>query len=190
MKKDKKNEKKNVNENELLESRSIIISEPISKELAKNIFAQVVVLNKRSETEPIYVYINSPGGDADSGFAIYDMLRFHPAPITTICSGLCASAAVIVFLASEEGKNYSLPNSRFLLHQPSTGIQGSASDIQITADEILKTRERYNKIVGSITQKSVKTITKDADRDFWMSSEEALKYKLVSKIVTSKKDIK
>ena len=102
--------------NEIIESRTIIISEPISEELAKSIFAQIVVLNRKSEKDPIYVYINSPGGDADSGFAIYDMLKFFPAPVVTICSGLCASAAVIIFLAADKGKNYSLPNSRFLLH--------------------------------------------------------------------------
>ena len=185
----KKNNKKKI-DNQLLETRSIIISEPISAPLAKNIFSQVVVLNEKNNKKPIYVYINSPGGDADSGFAIYDILRFHPAPVITICSGLCASAAVVIFLASQKDKNYTLPNSRFLLHQPSTGIQGSASDIQITADEITKTRERYNKIVAQITKKSIKTITADADRDFWMSAQEAVQYKLASKIITNKNQAK
>lgn len=174
---------------EIIESRTIIISDEISPELAKSIFAQVVILNQKSETLPIYVYINSPGGCADSGFAIYDVLRFFPAPVITVCSGLCASAAVIIFLAAEKGKNYSLANSRFLLHQPSTGVRGSASDIQITADEIIKTRVRYNAIVAENTGKTIDDVTAHADRDFWMSPEEATEYGLVSKVVTSRKEI-
>lgn len=175
---------------EMLDSRTLIISEEISPELANRLFAQIVLLNQKSEKDPIYVYINSPGGCADSGFAIYDMLRFFPAPVITVCSGLCASAAVIIFLAAEKGKNYSLPNSRFLLHQPSTGVRGSASDIQITADEIIKTRVRYNAIVAEATAKTIEDITEHADRDFWMSPEEANDYGLVSKIVTGLKEIR
>ena len=174
---------------EMLDSRTLIISEEISPELANRLFAQIVLLNQKSEKDPIYVYINSPGGCADSGFAIYDVLRFFPAPVITVCSGLCASAAVIIFLAAEKGKNYSLANSRFLLHQPSTGVRGSASDIQITADEIIKTRVRYNAIVAENTGKTIDDVTAHADRDFWMSPEEATEYGLVSKVVTSRKEI-
>lgn len=177
-------------QNEILNSRTIIVSEEVSPELAQKIFSQVVILNQRSETDPIYVYINSPGGCADSGFAIYDVLRFYPAPVVTICSGLCASAAVIIYLAADKGKNYSLPNSRFLLHQPSTGVRGSASDIQITADEIIKTRVRYNDIVAEITGKTLEEVTAHADRDFWMSPQEAADYGLVSKVITNKSEIK
>ncbi len=175
---------------ELLETRTIIISEEISEELAKNIYAQIIVLNERSKKKPIYVYLNSPGGDADSGFGIYDMLRFVEAPVYTVVCGLCASAAVTIFLAADEGKNFSTPNSRFLLHQPSTGVRGSASDMEITANEINKTRDRYNQIISDITGKKLDEIAKDADRDFWMSPEEALDYKLVSKIISSKADLK
>ena len=147
-------------------------------------------MNGSSEVDPIYVYINSPGGCADSGFAIYDMLKFFKAPVVTICSGLCASAAVMIFLGADEGKNYSLANSRFLLHQPSTGIRGSASDIEITAEEITKTRVRYNEVVSDITGKTVDQVTEDADRDFWMSPAEAKKYGLVSKVIKSISEIK
>lgn len=171
---------------ELLNTRSIIISEDISDELAQKIYAQLLVLNQRSKTEPIYVYINSPGGSADSGFGIYDMLKFIDAPIITIVAGLCASAAVTIFLGADAGKNYSLPNSRFLLHQPSTGVQGSASDMEITAIEINKTRERYNKIVAAVTGKNLDELKKDANRDFWLSPEEAVNYGLVAKIITDK----
>lgn len=177
-------------QNEILNSRTIVVSEEVSPELAQKIFSQVVILNQRSETDPIYVYINSPGGCADSGFAIYDVLRFFPAPVVTVCSGLCASAAVIIYLAADKGQNYSLPNSRFLLHQPSTGVKGSASDIQITADEIIKTRVRYNEIVADITGKTVEEVTSDADRDFWMSPKEAADYGLVTKVISNKSEIK
>ena len=177
-------------QNEILNSRTIVVSEEVSPELAQKIFSQVVILNQRSETDPIYVYINSPGGCADSGFAIYDVLRFFPAPVVTVCSGLCASAAVIIYLAADKGQNYSLPNSRFLLHQPSTGVRGSASDIQITADEIIKTRVRYNEIVAEITGKTVDEVTADADRDFWMSPKEAADYGLVTKVISNKSEIK
>ena len=183
-KKEDKAENKGL-QNEILDSRTIIVSEEVSPELAKKVFQQLVILNRRSEKDPVYVYINSPGGCADSGFAIYDMLRYFKAPVITICSGLCASAAVMIYLGADKGKNYSLHNSRFLLHQPSTGIRGSASDIEITADEINKIRERYDGVVSDITGKSKKQVAADADRDFWMSAQEAKKYGLVTKIITS-----
>lgn len=177
-------------QNEILDSRTIVISEEVSPELAKKVFTQLVILNNRSEKDPIFVYVNSPGGCADSGFAIYDMLRYFKAPIITVCSGLCASAAVMIFLGCDKGKNYSLPNSRFLLHQPSTGIRGSASDIEITASEINKIRDRYDGVVSEVTGKTVKQVSDDADRDFWMSAQEAKKYGLVNKVITSIDQVK
>jgi ATP-dependent Clp protease protease subunit len=175
---------------EMLDTRTIIIAEEISPELSRRVLSQLILLNRRSETEPIHVYINSGGGCADSGFTIYDMLRFFKAPVYTVCSGMCASAAILIFLAAKKGKNYSLPNSRFMLHQPSTGVRGTASDIEITADEINKTRIRYNQIVADITKKSLEEVSKDADRDFWMSPDEAKKYGMVSKVITSLNQLK
>ncbi len=184
----KDEDKKNGNalEQEMLKTRSIMISEEVSEELAKKVYAQLLLLNQRSNEDPIYIYINSPGGDADSGFGIYDMLKFIEAPVITVVCGLCASAAVTIFLGADNGKNYSTPNSRFLLHQPSTGVQGSASDMEITANEINKTRERYNAIVSEVSGKSMEQLKKDADRDFWMSPEEAVEYGLVSKIISKR----
>ncbi|GHS90327.1 ATP-dependent Clp protease proteolytic subunit 2 [Planctomycetales bacterium] len=183
---DKKEEKKDDGNwgKELLQSRSIIISEEVSEELAQKIYAQLLVLNQRSTVEPIYVYLNTPGGDADSGFGIYDMMRFVEAPVVTIVAGLCASAGVTIFLGADPGKNFALPNARFLLHQPSTGVQGQASDLEITANEINKTRERYNQVVAAVTGRPLNQIRDDADRDFWMSAEEARQYGLVAKIIT------
>lgn len=188
----KEDDKKDGNaiDQEMLKTRSVMISEEVSEELAKKVYAQLLLLNQKSSEEPIYIYINSPGGDADSGFGIYDMIRFIEAPVITIVCGLCASAAVTIFLGADEGKNYSTPNSRFLLHQPSTGVQGSASDMEITANEINKTRERYNAIVSEVTGKGMDTLKKDADRDFWMSPEEAVAYGLVGKIITKKEEAK
>ena len=188
----KEDDKKDGNaiDQEMLKTRSVMISEEVSEELAKKVYAQLLLLNQKSSEEPIYIYINSPGGDADSGFGIYDMMRFIEAPVITIVCGLCASAAVTIFLGADEGKNYSTPNSRFLLHQPSTGVQGSASDMEITANEINKTRERYNAIVSEVTGKGMDTLKKDADRDFWMSPEEAVAYGLVGKIITKKEEAK
>jgi ATP-dependent Clp protease protease subunit len=167
----------------LLKARSILVFEPVSDKLARRVQTQLILLQGEDEKAPITVYINSPGGSADSGFAIYDSLRFFKPPVRTVVNGLCASAAIMIHLAAPKDRRYSLPNSRFLLHQPSTMAQGTASDLQINAEEIVKLRERYNKIVGAECGKSVDQVTKDADRDFWLSPEDAKSYGLVGKIV-------
>ena len=168
---------------QLLKTRSIEVQEPISDKIARKVHSQLLLMQQQDEKAPITVYINSPGGAADSGFAIYDALRFFKPPIRTVVNGLCASAAVMVFLAAPRERRFSLPNSRFLLHQPSTLVQGSASDIEISAEEILKLRERYNQIVSAETGRTVDQVTKDADRDFWLSPDEAKQYGLVGKVV-------
>jgi len=168
---------------QMLKARSILVSEPVSDKLARRVQSQLILMQMDDEKSPITVYINSPGGSADSGFAIYDALRFFKPPIRTIVNGLCASAAIIIHLAAPKERRFSLPNGRFLIHQPSTYVQGSASDIEISANEILKLRERYNEIVGEECGKTAEQVTKDADRDFWLSPEEAKKYGLVSKVV-------
>lgn len=173
----------------LLKSRVIMISETITDRLARNVAAQSILMQEESTTLPITIYINSPGGSADSGFAIFDILRFVTPPIRTICTGLCASAAVLIYLAPQKQARFSLPNSRFLLHQPSTSLVGTASDIEINAHEIIKLRERYNTIVAGETGKSADKVTLDADRDFWLTATEAMEYGLVGKIVQSYKEL-
>ena len=168
---------------QMLKARSILISEAVSDKLARRVQSQLILMQMDDEKSPITVYINSPGGSADSGFAIYDALRFFKPPIRTVVNGLCASAAIIIHLAAPKERRFSLPNGRFLIHQPSTYVQGSASDIEISANEILKLRERYNLIVGEECGKTMEQVTKDADRDFWLSPEEAKKYGLVGKVV-------
>ncbi len=168
---------------QLLKTRSIQVFEPISDKIARKVHSQLLLMQQMDEKAPITVYVNSPGGAADSGFAIYDALRYFKPPVRTVVNGLCASAAIMVFLAAPRDRRFSLPNSRFLLHQPSTFVQGSASDIQISAEEIVKLRERYNQIVAAETGKAAEQVTRDADRDFWLSPDEAKSYGLVGKVV-------
>jgi ATP-dependent Clp protease protease subunit len=174
---------------ELLETRTIIISQGIDSELAKSIYSRLILLEKESKKEPITVIINSQGGSADSGFGIYDMLKFVEPSIITITAGLCASAAIIIFLAGDKDKRFSLPNSRFLIHQPSTSAVGPASDLEITANQILKIRDQFNFIIANETGQEVKRITEDANRDFWLTAPEAVEYRLVSKIIQGREEL-
>lgn len=167
----------------LIKARVIMISEEISDKLARAVTAQCILMQEEDGEAPITVYVNSPGGCADSGFAIYDMLRFVSPPIHMVCAGICASAAVLIYMAAEKDKRFSLPNSRFLLHQPSTSLFGTAADIEINANQIIKLRERYNTIIARETGKSADKVTEDADRDFWLSASEAKEYGLVGGIV-------
>jgi ATP-dependent Clp protease protease subunit len=174
---------------ELLESRTIIISQGIDAQLARNIYSRLILLEKDNAENPITVIINSPGGSADSGFGIYDMLRFVKPPIITLTAGLCASAAVIIFLAGENEKRFALPNARFLIHQPSTSAVGPAADLEITANEILKMRDQFNVIISAETGQDLKKVNADTNRDFWLSADEAVKYGLVKKIVKNRDEI-
>jgi ATP-dependent Clp protease protease subunit len=167
----------------LLKARAIFLSEGITDKTARRIQTSLLMLQQDDDKNPITVYINSPGGQADSGFAIYDFIRFVKPPVRTIVTGMCASAAVLPFLAVPRERRFSLPNARFLLHQPSTMVMGSASDVAINAEEIVKLRERYNAIVAQETGKTPEQVTKDADRDFWLSPAQAKEYGLVGKIV-------
>jgi ATP-dependent Clp protease protease subunit len=168
---------------QLLKTRAIQVYEPISDKIARKVHSQLLLMQQQDEKSPITVYVNSPGGAADSGFAIFDALRLFKPPIRTVVNGLCASAAVMVYLAAPRERRFSLPNSRFLLHQPSTFVQGSASDIEISAEEIVKLRVRYNQVVSAETGKTVDQVTRDADRDFWLSPDEAKQYGLVGKVI-------
>lgn len=169
----------------MLKARALFLSEPITDKTARRIQSSLLLLQQDDDKSAITMYINSPGGHADSGFAIYDFMRFVKPPVRTVVTGMCASAAVLAYLASPKERRFALPNSRFLLHQPSTLVQGSASDVAINAEEIVKLRERYNTIVSQETGKSVEQVTKDADRDFWLSPGQAKEYGLVGKIVKS-----
>ena len=173
----------------LLKTRIILISDTIDKKLAEKVISQLLLLEQEDPDKGIKMFINSPGGDADAGFAILDMIKFVKPTITTICAGVTASAAVIILLGGIKKDRFSLPNARILIHQPSTGVQGSASDIQIEASEIIKCRNKINKLMAKETGQSIERVENDTRRNLWMSAEEALNYGLISKIIKTRKDL-
>lgn len=168
----------------LLETRTVLVCGPVSDDLARDVMAQLLVLDAQSSSKPIRVFINSPGGAVDAGYAIYDVMRFVKAPVQSICAGLAASAATVILLGAPKQSRFSLPNTRYLIHQPSTGVQGQASDVVIGAQEILKLRQKVNELLARETGRPVEKIAEDTRRDYWMSAEEAREYGLITTIVT------
>ena len=172
----------------LFKSRSIFIYGGITQELAQKVSAQLVALAEASD-EDIRIYVNSPGGHVESGDSIHDMIKFIKPKVIIIGTGWVASAGALIFVSVPKERRLCLPNTRFLLHQPSGGTRGMASDIEIQAREIIKMNERLNKIFAAATGQSIEKIAKDTDRDYWLSAEEAKDYGLVSRIVTSQSEI-
>ena len=173
----------------LMKSRIIMITDVITKKLAQRTIGQLLILEQEDPEKEIKVFINSPGGDADAGFAIYDMMKFIKPNIKNICAGVAASAAVIILLGTGKENRVSLPNSRILIHQPSTGVHGTASDIQIEASEILKCREKINRMISDETNREFEKVENDTRRNYWMSAEEAVEYGLLSKIIKTHNDL-
>ena len=173
----------------LLKTRTIMVTDEVTKKMAQQVITQLLLLEAENDDD-IKMYINSPGGDADAGFAIFDMIRFVKPKIKAICAGVAASAAVIILLGARKENRFSLPNARVLIHQPSTGIHGTAADIQIEASEILKCREKINRLISVETGQTMEKVESDTKRNFWMSAEEALKYGLVRKIIQNSDDLK
>ena len=171
-----------------LKTRQILLSGEINKELAEKIVRDLLMMEADS-AEPIRMYIDSPGGDVEAGFAIFDMIRFINAPVTLIGMGLVASAAALILLAVPKERRVALPNSQYLIHQPMSGIKGVATDIEIHAQELAKTRAKLNKIISDETGKDLEQVTKDTDRDYWLNAEEAVNYGLVSRIVNKRSDL-
>ena len=172
-----------------LKTRQIILTGEINKELADSIVRQLLILDSEDEKSPIYMYIDSPGGDVDAGFAIFDVIRYVKAPVYLIGMGLIASAATLVLLAVDKDRRSGLPNSRYLIHQPLGGMRGVATDIEIYAKDMEKIRAKLNKIISDQTGTALEQVTKDTDRDYWLDSDEAVKYGLISKIVNTKSDL-
>jgi ATP-dependent Clp protease protease subunit len=167
----------------MMKARIVLVNGTVDQELAEKVMSQLFVLDADS-SDPIRVVITSPGGHVDSGYAIHDTMRFLRSPVVTIGAGWVASIAVPILFGGARGKRYSLPNTRFLIHQPSGGAGGQAADIRIEAQEILKIRTRINKLISDETGQPADKVARDSDRNFWMSAEEALEYKLIDKIVT------
>jgi ATP-dependent Clp protease protease subunit len=171
-----------------MKTRQILLSGEINKELAEKIVRQLLVLEADS-SEPVRVFIDSPGGDVDAGFAIFDMIRFVNMPVYLIGMGLVASAAALILLAVPNERRIALPNSRYLIHQPLSGMKGVATDIEIHAQELEKLRTKLNELIAEETGKPVDEVSQDTDRDYWMDAEEAHGYGLVSKIAAKREDI-
>jgi len=168
----------------LLDSRTILLFGEINMDVAREITKQLLVLDAESN-EPIKLYINSPGGHVESGDTIYDMIRFVKSPVKVIGTGWVASAGALIYVAAKRENRFSLPNTRFLLHQPMGGARGQAADIAIEAEEILKMRKRLNQIFADQTGQPIEKVEEDTDRNFWMSAREAQNYGLVGNIVNS-----
>jgi ATP-dependent Clp protease protease subunit len=167
----------------LLMDRIVFLGSGIDDNVANIIIAQLLFLEAEDPERDIYLYINSPGGSVYAGLAIYDTMRHLRAPVSTFCVGMAASMAAILTAAGEKGKRAALPNSRIMIHQPSSGAQGTAADIEIAAKEILHIRERLNEILASHTGQSMERIADDVDRDRFMSPAEALEYGLIDRVL-------
>jgi ATP-dependent Clp protease protease subunit len=171
-----------------LKTRTILLSGEVNKESSERFIRQLLLLESLS-AEPITVLIDSPGGDVDAGYAIFDMIRFVAAPVRIVGMGLVASAAALILLAVPKDRRVGLPNSHYLIHQPLSGIRGVATEIEIHARELEKTRERVNKVISEATGQSLERVRKDTDRDFWMNAEEAIGYGLISRVAASRADL-
>jgi ATP-dependent Clp protease, protease subunit len=171
-------------ESRLLRQRKVLIFGAIDDKLARDVTGRLLAL--AADPQPIDVYVNSPGGHVESGDTIHDMIRFVDAvaPVRVIGTGWVASAGALIFLAGAKERRVCLPNTRFLLHQPMGGVRGPATDINIEAIEIVKMRERINRIIARETGQSLEKVERDTDRNYWMSAEEAVAYGMVSRIIT------
>jgi ATP-dependent Clp protease protease subunit len=172
----------------LLKDRIIFLGSDVHDDMANTIIAQMLFLESEDPEKEISLYLNSPGGSVTAGLALYDTMQYIGPDIATICMGQTSSMAAILLAAGTKGKRYALPNSRIMIHQPLGGAQGQATDIDIQAREILKTRENINQILAKHTGQDIEKIRKDTDRDFFMTCEEAKAYGIIDKII-SKREI-
>lgn len=173
----------------LFKSRTVLITGNVTQDLARDVTARLLALAEASHTDPITVIVSSPGGHVESGDMIHDMIRFVPAPVNIIGTGWVASAGALIYVSVPKERRFCTPNTRFLLHQPSGGAGGMATDIEIQAREILKMRDRLNKIFSVATGQPLERIEKDTDRDYWMSADEAIAYGLAGKIIGTASEI-
>ncbi len=171
----------------LMMDRIIFLGLPITDYVANIIQAQLLYLESTDPTKDIQIYLNSPGGSVHAGLGIYDTMQYISSDIATICTGMAASMGAVLLTAGTKGKRSALKHSRIMIHQPMGGAQGQASDIEITAREIIKARNQLYAIIADHTGNNIKKVEKDADRDYWMSSEEAKKYGMIDEVLTREK---
>lgn len=172
----------------LLKDRIVFLGSAIDDQVANSITAQMLLLAAEDPDKDIHFYINSPGGSTSAGFAIYDTMQYIQPDVQTICAGMAASYAAILLLSGTKGKRFALPNSEIMIHQPHGGAQGQASDIEISARRILRTRERLNEIAAEHTGQPIERIAKDMDRDYFMTAEEAKEYGIIDQVIVGSKN--
>ena len=187
-KKEKKEEGGHDFAEKMMETRTIILSGEVDKDLAEKVVTQLLLLEAAGD-DPIKVFIDSPGGDVDAGFAIFDMMRFVKPDVYTIGMGLVASAGALILLAAPKEHRLAFPNSHYLIHQPLSGIRGVATEIEIHAKELEKLRVKLNQLISEETGQKIDRVEKDTDRDYWMNAEESLVYGLVSKIISKREEL-
>ena len=169
----------------LLKDRIIMLSGEVNDQMANSIIAQLLFLDAQDNTKDIYMYINSPGGVITSGMAIVDTMKFIKSPVSTIATGMAASMASIILAEGEKGKRFALPHATVLIHQPLGGAQGQATEIQIAAEEILKTRKMINELLAKDSGQDIETIKRDTERDHYMTAQEAKDYGLIDDIMVN-----
>src|SRR3989344_3026315 len=169
----------------LLKERIVFLAGPIDDQVANLVIAQLLFLTAEDPKKDIYLYVNSPGGSVTAGLAILDTMNFVKPDIATVSVGIAASAAAVILSAGKKGKRFALPNSEVMIHQVMGGVEGQATDIEIAAKHILRTKENLNKILAKNTGKTAEQVEKDAERDYWMTAEEAKKYGIIDQIYKS-----
>lgn len=174
----------------LLKDRIIFLGSGVNDDVANLLIAQFIFLESEDPEKDINFYINSPGGSVTAGLAIYDTMQYIKPDVSTVCIGQAASMGAVLLAAGAKGKRHALPSARILIHQPMGGFQGQASDIEIQANEIIRMKESLNRLLMAHTGKNMKQIKKDTDRDYFMSSEEAVKYGLIDTVITDRDDLK
>ncbi len=171
-----------------LKTRTVLLVGEIDKDLSEKVMRQLLLLESISE-EPITLLIDSPGGDVYAGFSIFDVIRFIKAPVRIVGIGLVASAAALILIAVPKDRRFGLPNSSYLIHQPLSGMNGVATDIEIHAKELERTRLHINELLAEATGQALEKIIKDTDRDFWMNAQEAMQYGLIGKVIMSRQEL-
>jgi len=171
-----------------LKTRTVLIAGEIDKKMSEKVIRELLALENEGD-DPIRVFIDSPGGDVDAAFAIFDTIRFIKPKVIMVAVGLAASAGALILLAGEKENRFGFPNSHYMIHQPLSGIRGVATDIQIHAAELEKTRQKLNRLIAEETGRSEEQVEKDTDRNYWLSAEEAAEYGLISKIVSRRNEL-
>ena len=173
----------------LLQDRIVFLGEEVRDDMAATIVAQLLFLEAEDPEKDIQLYINSPGGSVSAGMAIYDTMQYIKCDVSTICSGMAASMGAFLVAGGAKGKRYALPNAEIMIHQPSGGAQGQATEIQITAEHILRTKEKLNKILSANTGQPYEVVAADTERDNWKTAEEAKEYGLIDTVITSRAEV-